>query len=169
MAGKSVAKATDLPADLSATMTAIAQLAPQLAPVGTDDPDAINAQIAERVQNADSLDALFGNTAVSMREVMEDKPFVPTSVTLHESDQYGGYFAVVNFRIPSGEELVGTIGAPSVVHKLAVMAVRGWLNDQPVMIFSTLTKNNREVYDLQRVPLEEWRAAVAKAEDPEAF
>lgn len=168
-----LAKKSDIPEGVRAELAAIDTIAQQLGVSNEFDPSEISKAITDKVMEAESLDDLFANETLSLTEQVLERPFIPLSVKLLPSEQYGGFFAVLDIKLASGETFVATTGALSVVLKLAKMAQKSWLGDTPVVVRGKLAKSGNDVYDLYRFPLDQWKAEqereAARAADPERF
>ena len=124
----------------------------ELAP---EDPEVVAARILQRKLSATSVYELSGSNAIGSKSFIE-RPFLLQRVEWQGSD--GAYadalpfFAVLHgVDLETGEQIVLTSGAKSIVLTAALSATRGWL-PQAFRITSTKTANGYDALDLVAVP-----------------
>jgi hypothetical protein len=122
------------------------------------DPIETAQRIAERDLNANSLDELLGGGDVISGKNYINKPFQANSVEWGVSEFEGEglpFYAVIHATSIDGEVLVITCGATSVVRKLAVMDMNGWLPAWVKITKGAKTAGGYEPLDLSKAPQSE--------------
>lgn len=94
------------------------------------DPAETARRIAERELGAESIDDLLGNNTVSGKEFV-GRPFRLDSVEFMPSEFVNesgvNFYAVLYGTEPTGKKVTVTVGAVTVMRKVAIMAAKGWL------------------------------------------
>ena len=119
------------------------------------------AETARRIEQQDleakSLDALLGSGTVAGKEFV-GKPFKANAVDWFPTKKLDApikVYCVIRGVDPNGEVVTITCGARSVMRKIAVMDIRGWLSDEFIKITSTQLEDGNEALDLAVVKADE--------------
>lgn len=98
------------------------------AEAATQDPEALQEELFQRMLSAASLDDLLAPSTLVKAKAVIGRTFIAHGVKFNESDIAGGpgVYAVIDAEFDDGRVSVGC-GARTVMHQLLIMAHRGWL------------------------------------------
>ena len=120
-----------------------------------EDPDEVRRRIEAQLLGASSLDELLGERELTSGKSFVNKPFEARGVSWRHSDIEGEglpFYAIVDAVTPNGEVLQISVGARSVVQKLAIMESRGWLPAWVRITEGKTTPNGYKPLDLVSAP-----------------